>query len=89
MFLYWKSSSSLEDAAKWLTDEGPVNDAKLRTKIRRLYDIVNIYKSFGLVKKVMVPGDKPHYQWQGVGGLMKCQEQCRIERLNKGEEYQD
>jgi hypothetical protein len=36
-----------------------------KTKIRRLYDIVNVFKCIGLVDKVKISGCKPAYAWLG------------------------
>jgi hypothetical protein len=33
----------------------------LRTKIRRLYDIINVFKSLKLVKKTTLPNKKPGF----------------------------
>ncbi len=55
---------SLEGAARKLM--GPnVDEAQLKTKIRRLYDIANILCSLGLIEKTHTPdsGRKPAFQW--------------------------
>lgn len=41
----------------------------VKTKIRRLYDIVNVFKSIAIVQRVRVSGMKPSFQWQGLSGL--------------------
>lgn len=38
-----------------------------KTKVRRLYDIVNVFKCMGLVRKIKVEGCKPGYEWMGTG----------------------
>lgn len=53
----------MEDAAKVLIH---TNDSALvKTKIRRLYDIVNVFKSLGLVQKMHIPSKKPGFEWLG------------------------
>jgi transcription factor E2F7/8 len=42
-----------------------LNEASIRTKIRRLYDIINVFRSVGLVKKASLPSKKSGYQWAG------------------------
>lgn len=45
-----------------------------KTKIRRLYDIVNVFKCLGLVEKVKLSkegGGKPIYTWLGHQQLIK------------------
>lgn len=41
------------------------NDETKKTKVRRLYDIVNVFKCLGLVRKVKTSGAKPAYEWLG------------------------
>lgn len=65
---------TLEMAAKILITNGP-NPAenKMKTKVRRLYDIANILSSLKLIKKVFCHGKKPTYRcvrgyrWIGPG----------------------
>lgn len=45
------------------------DSALIKTKIRRLYDIVNVFKSIGIVSKVHLPSKKPGFQWLGVKQL--------------------
>ncbi|XP_069824145.1 transcription factor E2F8 isoform X2 [Dendropsophus ebraccatus] len=62
---------SLDIAAKILIGEDQLDDldkSKLKTKIRRLYDIANVLSSLNLIKKVHVTeerGRKPAFQWTG------------------------
>jgi transcription factor E2F7/8 len=42
-----------------------MDEASVRTKIRRLYDIINVFRSLGLVKKTSLPSKKPGYEWAG------------------------
>ncbi len=59
---------SLEEAAKKLV--GDIQQQKLKTKIRRLYDIANVYKSLGLLKKTYLSNRKPGFEWVGPQGLL-------------------
>lgn len=46
------------------------NDNKLKTKVRRLYDIANVLTSLNLIMKVnLSPSRKPGFQWLGVQGV--------------------
>ena len=66
---------TLEDAAKRLSPPG-TDEAKLKTRvnfqiynqIRRLYDIANVLKSIGLIKKVHTD-KRSGYEWIGEFGL--------------------
>jgi transcription factor E2F7/8 len=42
-----------------------MDDASVKTKIRRLYDIINVFRSLGLVRKASLPSKKPGYEWAG------------------------
>jgi transcription factor E2F7/8 len=35
-------------------------------QIRRLYDIANVFKSMGLIKKTTMENKKPGFQWIGL-----------------------
>ena len=52
---------SLEKAAFLLKDKDEDELCKLKTKIRRLYDIANVFKSIGIIKKVKLFNNKPGY----------------------------
>jgi len=56
---------SLESAARRLMDETNLDENRLKTKIRRLYDIANILCSLGLIEKThMADGSrKPAFKW--------------------------
>ena len=45
---------------------GNIEAEKLKTKVRRLYDIANVYKSLGIIKKTILPNKKPGFEWVGV-----------------------
>ena len=59
-----KNILSLEEAAKEIIIDA--DEDILKTKIRRLYDIVNVFKSLGLVKKISLGTKKPGFKWLGV-----------------------
>jgi hypothetical protein len=41
-----------------------------KNRIRRLYDIINVFKALGLISKVSSKSDKKIYVWQGENGFM-------------------
>ena len=55
------------------------DSALAKTKIRRLYDIVNVFKSVGLVEKVHTPSKKAGFRWVGTGYLEKIIEDKKRE----------
>ena len=60
---------SLESAARRLMDESNLDENRLKTKIRRLYDIANILCSLGLIEKThLADGSrKPAFKWKYSG----------------------
>ncbi|XP_057491312.1 E2F transcription factor-like E2FF isoform X1 [Actinidia eriantha] len=62
---------SLDDAAKALL--GDLRDpTALRTKVRRLYDIANVFSSMDLIEKTHHPESrKPAFRWLGLKGSSK------------------
>ena len=69
LFFRWKATMSLEEAAKSLSEGLKAEDHKIKTKIRRLYDIANVFKSLGLIKKTVLGNKKPAFHWVGIKGL--------------------
>lgn len=60
---------SLEEAARQLSSN-VIDDHKIKTKIRRLYDIANVFKSLGLIRKTSITETKkPAFIWVGESGL--------------------
>ena len=57
---------SLESAARRLMDESTIDENRLKTKIRRLYDIANILCSLNLIEKThLADGSrKPAFKWK-------------------------
>jgi hypothetical protein len=45
------------------------NDGEIKTKIRRLYDIINIFKSLGIVRKTSVGVKKANFEFAGLKRL--------------------
>ncbi len=70
LFLTHDSRLSLESAAGLLREADEGVD-KLKTKIRRLYDIANVFKSIGIIKKIKMINNKPGYEWVGLSGLQQ------------------
>lgn len=68
LFLSWKKVISLEEAAIKLTN--PPEPNKIKTRIRRLYDIANVFKSIGIIKKTHLDSKtKPGFEYLGYQGL--------------------
>lgn len=67
-FLTWRSKISLEQAARRISDN-QIEDSKLKTKVRRLYDIANVLAALNLIKKTSLETRKPAFEWIGESGL--------------------
>ena len=67
LFLSWKSVISLEEAARKVADVVDFDDNKLKTKVRRLYDIANVLGSLRLIEKTFQK--KRGYRWIGERGI--------------------
>ena len=67
LFIHWKPVISLEQAAQKLTQGEELH--KLKTKIRRLYDIANVFLALGIIKKAYLLTRKPAFSWVGLDGL--------------------
>ncbi|EKX52208.1 hypothetical protein GUITHDRAFT_133924 [Guillardia theta CCMP2712] len=57
---------SLESAARRLMNKASIDENRLKTKIRRLYDIANILCSLNLIEKTQMPDGsrKPAFKWK-------------------------
>ena len=73
MFVTWKHILSLEEAAKRISicefpdKSEEKGEQKLKTKIRRLYDIANVLQSIGLIEKChAINSKKPAFKWIGL-----------------------
>lgn len=55
---------------------------KLKTKIRRLYDIANVLQSIGLIEKTnQTYNKKPAFLWIGIHGVHSFVKELKDERL--------
>eukprot|EP00743_Colponemidia_sp_Colp-15_P007962 GILK01008623.1.p1 GENE.GILK01008623.1~~GILK01008623.1.p1 ORF type:complete len:737 (-),score=125.81 GILK01008623.1:191-2401(-) len=69
LFLMGARVVSLEQAARKLLGDD-VDSGKLKTKIRRLYDIANVLASLHLIEKAHLSDTrKPAFKWVGTQGL--------------------
>lgn len=58
---------------------------KLKTKIRRLYDIANVLQSIGLIEKTNhTHNKKPAFRWVGIHGVHAFMQELHEERLING-----
>lgn len=76
-FLCWRSVISLEQAARRISDN-KIEDSKLKTKVRRLYDIANVLAALNLIQKTSLDTRKPAFEWVGESGLYQF-----IEEMNE------
>lgn len=60
-------SVTLEKAAIHFCDDF-ASQSKIKTKIRRLYDISNVFQALGLIEKTFT-SKKPSYNWKGLAGF--------------------
>lgn len=83
LFLHWKHVMTLEEAARKLSYKS-IDDHKIKTKIRRLYDIANVFKSLGLIKKTTLSDTKkPAFEWVGEEGLTNFTDKFKYENKNE------
>lgn len=65
-----------------MPDKHEEHQQKLKTKIRRLYDIANVLHSIGLIEKSHAENSKkPAFRWVGLQGT--------IDFVNKLKQYKD
>jgi len=83
LFLSGKGTISLEQAGRKLSSEN-IEENKIKTKIRRLYDIANVFSSLGLIKKTCLESKKPAYEYIGLPGL-----DAFIKRLNNSSDEKE
>jgi len=67
-FLTWRTTISLEQAARRISDTH-IDESKLKTKVRRLYDIANVLAALNLIEKTSLETRKPAFKWVGEQGL--------------------
>eukprot|EP00826_Nyctotherus_ovalis_P008535 TRINITY_DN12213_c0_g1_i1.p1 TRINITY_DN12213_c0_g1~~TRINITY_DN12213_c0_g1_i1.p1 ORF type:complete len:191 (+),score=31.50 TRINITY_DN12213_c0_g1_i1:512-1084(+) len=58
---------SLEQAAEMLSLSR--DSEKIKTKVRRLYDIANVLQTLHLIEKTLLPTRKPAFKWLGYQGF--------------------
>jgi hypothetical protein len=68
LFLVWRNTISLEQAARKVSHEH-LDESKIKTKVRRLYDIANVLAAIRLIKKTNLDDRKPAFKWVGESGL--------------------
>ncbi|ESQ49943.1 hypothetical protein EUTSA_v10021032mg [Eutrema salsugineum] len=62
---------TLDSAAKVLLSDSQ-DPMHMRTKVRRLYDIANVFSSMDLIEKTHIPGTrKPAYKWLGSKSIIE------------------
>ena len=67
--MFWKSTLTLEEAARNFSTVR-VDESKIKTKVRRLYDIANVLSSLKLIKKTHLEDTKkPAFEWVGISGF--------------------
>lgn len=73
LFLHYKPAITLEEAARHLLKDELVNPQIIKTKIRRLYDIVNVFKALGLVRRgaIVTKTKKNGFIWVGVQDMQE------------------
>lgn len=76
-FLNWRSTISLEQAARRISDSH-IDESKLKTKVRRLYDIANVLAALNLIDKTSLETRKPAFKWVGEQGLQVFIEEMEI-----------
>jgi hypothetical protein len=68
LFLLWKPVITLEEAATKIS-KILLNESKLKTKVRRLYDIANVLWVLKVIKKTLLTNGKPAFEWVGQSGM--------------------
>lgn len=76
-FLSWRSTISLEQAARRISDSH-IDESKLKTKVRRLYDIANVLAALNLIEKTSLETRKPAFKWVGEEGLQYFIEEMEL-----------
>ncbi|CDW74327.1 transcription factor dp-1 [Stylonychia lemnae] len=83
LFVSWKDIISLEEAARQIS-KIDIEEQKLKTKIRRLYDIANVLQSIGLIQKTSYPSSKkPAFQWVGIQGVQDFVNELKEHEISK------
>jgi hypothetical protein len=61
---------SLEQAGLMLSSAISFDYHKIKTKIRRLYDIANVLQALNLIEKILLHNNKPGFKWLGYNGFL-------------------
>ena len=76
-FMNWKSVITLEEAARNFSGM-KLDESKIKTKVRRLYDIANVLSSLKLIEKTHLEVTrKPAFRWVGEEGFMEFIEEMK------------
>lgn len=76
-FLTWRTTISLEQAARRISDN-KIDESKLKTKVRRLYDIANVLAALNLIEKTSLETRKPAFKWVGEEGLQNFIQEMEV-----------
>lgn len=82
LFLLWKPVITLEEAATKIP-KILNNESKLKTKVRRLYDIANVLCVLKVIKKTLLSTGKPAFQWTGKSGIEDFCKEIKNDGLNE------
>ena len=63
--------------------------SKLKTKIRRLYDITNVFKAIGLVKKTLTEDRKVAIEWLGKNFISHLKGSAGFEQFSLEQKMKD
>lgn len=86
-FFYQKGFlQTQEDTANQLTGG---QGAKLKTKIRRLYDITNVFKAIGLIKKTVTADKKVAIEWLGLKGFQQFSKELKLAKFEKKNQFSE
>ena len=77
LFVNKCSEISLEQAGIMLSSSLSFECDKMKTKIRRLYDIANVLKALNLIEKILLHNHKPGFRWLGYNGFLVYLEKLR------------
>jgi hypothetical protein len=75
----WNSVITLEQAARNFATV-KLEESKIKTKVRRLYDIANVLSSLKLIQKTHLDVTrKPAFKWVGEEGFLEFVSEMRAE----------
>jgi len=88
LFILWKPVLTLEEAAVKIS-KVLLSDSKLKTKVRRLYDIANVLWVLKVVKKTLLKNGKPAFQWVGKNGVIELSTEIDSEAQSISKNHQE